>query len=309
MGLRSIFLGTPQFAVPTLEAMVAAGHEVLAVYTQPDRPKGRGQSLAMSAVKVSALRLGLPVIQPERIRNPESVQELEQFAPDIMVIVGYGQLIPQNIIDIPRFGIINVHGSLLPQYRGAAPIQWALANGQSVTGITTMRINAGLDTGNMLLKAETPIDPDENAVDLGERLSHLGAKLLIETLQNPGLSGTPQDDKLATHAPILSKQDGAIDWSWPATLIHNRTRGFYPWPGTSTQFRDQTLRLCKSQVSEESTTADPGRILSSKGPLRVACGHNSILELIEVQQEGRKRVSGIDFRNGLRIVENEILGA
>jgi len=309
MGLRSIFLGTPQFAVPTLEAMVAAGHEVLAVYTQPDRPKGRGQSLAMSAVKVSALRLGLPVIQPERIRNPESVQELEQFAPDIMVIVGYGQLIPQNIIDIPRFGIINVHGSLLPQYRGAAPIQWALANGQSVTGITTMRINAGLDTGNMLLKAETPIDPDENAVDLGERLSHLGAKLLIETLQNPGLSGTPQDDKLATHAPVLSKQDGAIDWSWPATLIHNRTRGFYPWPGTSTQFRDQTLRLCKSQVSEESTTADPGRILSSKGPLRVACGHNSILELIEVQQEGRKRVSGIDFRNGLRIVENEILGA
>jgi len=309
MGLRSIFLGTPQFAVPTLEAMVAAGHEVLAVYTQPDRPKGRGQSLAMSAVKVSALRLGLPVIQPERIRNPESVQELEQFAPDIMVIVGYGQLIPQNIIDIPRFGIINVHGSLLPQYRGAAPIQWALANGQSVTGITTMRINGGLDTGNMLLKAETPIDPDENAVDLGERLSHLGAKLLIETLQNPGLSGTPQDDKLATHAPVLSKQDGAIDWSWPATLIHNRTRGFYPWPGTSTQFRDQTLRLCKSQVSEDSTTADPGRILSSKGPLRVACGHNSILELIEVQQEGRKRVSGIDFRNGLRIVENEILGA
>ncbi len=309
MGLRTVFLGTPQFAVPTLEALVAAGHQVISVYTQPDRPKGRGQSVAMSAVKEAALRLNLPVLQPERIRRPEHVAELIEQSPEVMVIVGYGQLIPQNIIDIPRFGIINVHGSLLPKYRGAGPIQWAIANGETVTGVTTMRINAGLDTGDMLLKAETPIEPNESAAELGERLSHLGAKLLIKTLENPGMTGTSQDDKLATHAPILSKQDGAIDWSWPANLIHNRTRGFYPWPGTATLFRDQSLRLWKTLVCDETTESDPGRILTSKGPVKVSCGNNTVLELLEVQQEGRKRVSGTDFRNGLRIVENEILGA
>lgn len=295
--------------MPTLDALVAAGHQVIGVYTQPDRPKGRGQSVAMSAVKEAALRLNLPVLQPERIRRPEHVAELIEQAPEVMVIVGYGQIIPQNIIDIPRFGIVNVHGSLLPRYRGAAPIQWAIANGESITGVTTMRINAGLDTGHMLLKAETPIEANESATELGERLSHLGAKLLIESLENPQMVGTPQDDKLATHAPILSKQDGAIDWSWPATLIHNRTRGLYPWPGTSTLFRDQSLRLWQTRVCDETTEADPGRILASKGPVKVACGQNTVLELLEVQQEGRKRVSGTDFRNGLRIVENEILGA
>jgi methionyl-tRNA formyltransferase len=289
--------------------MVAAGHEVLSVYTQPDRPKGRGQSLAMSPVKQAALRLGLPVEQPERIRKDNSADRLREMAPDVMVVVGYGQIIPQNIIDIPRFGIINVHGSLLPRYRGAGPIQWAIANGEAVTGVTTMRIDAGLDTGDMLLKAETPIYPEENAVELGERLSHLGASLLIETLQTPDMPGTPQDNTLATHAPILTRQDGAIDWNWPATLIHNRTRGFYPWPGTSTIFRDQPLRLWKTRVVSETSATEPGRILGNKGPVLVACGQGTVIELIEVQQEGRKRVSGTDFRNGLRIVENEILGA
>ncbi len=309
MGLKAIFLGTPGFAVPSLEAMVSAGFDLLSVYTQPDRPKGRGQSVAMSAVKEAALRLNLSVEQPERIRKPEIVEALREQAPDLMVVVGYGQIIPQNIIDIPRFGIINVHGSLLPKYRGAGPIQWALANGESVTGVTTMQINAGLDTGSMLLKSETPIDPDENAVELGGRLSILGAKLLLETLANPGQAGTVQDDKAATHAPMLSKLDAAIDWSWPATLIHNRTRGFYPWPGTMTQFRDQTLRFWKTRVVEESSTIEPGRVLGTKGPLKIACGHGTVLEVLEVQQEGRKRVSGADFRNGLRIDENEILGA
>lgn len=309
MGLRSVYLGTPQFAVPTLEAMVAAGHEVLAVYTQPDRPKGRGQSLAMSPVKEAALRLGLPVVQPERIRREEPVAGLRELAPDVMVIVGYGQLIPQSIIDIPKYGIINVHGSLLPKYRGAGPIQWAIANGEAVTGVTTMRINAGLDTGDMLLKAEMPIEPNETAVELGERMSLIGAQLLVETLVTPGMPGTPQDDKLATHAPILSRQDGAIDWNWPAQLIHNRTRGFYPWPGTSTILRDQPLRLWKTAVVEGTTAHEPGRVIAGKDPLRVACGGGTILELQEVQQEGRKRLSGVDLRNGLRIVENEIFGA
>jgi methionyl-tRNA formyltransferase len=309
VGLKTVYLGTPQFAVPTLEAMVAAGHEVVSVYTQPDRPKGRGQELAMSPVKQAALRLGLPVEQPERIRREASVEALRAIAPDVMVIVGYGQIIPQNIIDIPRYGIINVHGSLLPKYRGAGPIQWALANGETETGVTTMRIDAGLDTGAMLLKASTPIDPNENAVELGERLSKLGAELLIETLRDPGMVGTPQDDRLATHAPILTKQDGAIDWSWPAKLIHDRTRGFYPWPGSSTVFRDQTLRVWKTVVCEEQTDLEPGRVLGLKGPLKVSCGQGTVIELLEVQQEGRKRVSAGDFRNGLRIVDNEILGA
>ena len=309
MGLKAIFLGTPGFAVPSLEAMAAAGFDLLSVYTQPDRPKGRGHSVAMSPVKEAALRLNLNVQQPERIRRPEVVAQLMQQAPDIMVVVGYGQIIPQNVIDIPRFGIINVHGSLLPKYRGAGPIQWALANGESVTGVTTMQINAGLDTGNMLLKAETPIDPDENAVELGERLSILGARLLMETLASPGQAGIVQNDKEATHAPLLSKLDAAIDWSWPATLIHNRTRGFYPWPGTLTQFRDQTLRFWKTRVSEEQAGAEPGRVLASKGALKISCGHDTVLELLEVQQEGRNRVSGVDFRNGLRIVEHEMMGA
>ncbi|WP_238325952.1 methionyl-tRNA formyltransferase [Bryobacter aggregatus] len=311
MGIKAIFLGTPQFAVPSLEAMAHAGHQILAVYTQPDRPKGRGQSLAMSPVKNSALALGLPVRQPERIRNTAIVEELKADAPDIMVIVGYGQIIPQSIIDIPRFGIVNVHGSLLPRYRGAAPIQWAIANGEHATGVTTMQINAGLDTGDMLLKAATEIDPNETAVELGARLAPMGATLLLETLtaiEQGTMIPIPQQDSEATHAPILSRLDAAIDWNWPATVIHNRTRGFFPWPGTATQFRGQTLRISKTRVSEDSTTHEPGRVLGAKGPLRVACGQSTVLELLEVQQEGRSRVSGTDLRNGLRIAENELLG-
>ena len=291
--------------------MVEAGHKPVVVYTQPDRPKGRGQELAMSAIKTAAVAQGIEVRQPERVRRPEIVEELRALAPDIMVVVGYGQIIPQNIIDIPRFGIVNVHGSLLPKYRGAAPIQWAIAHGEHSTGVTTMQINAGLDTGDMLLKAATGIDPDENAVELGERLSVIGATLLIETLaglENGTITAIPQDDREATHAPILSKQDGAIDWNWPAQVIHNRTRGLYPWPGTMTQFRGQTLRIAKTRVVEESSGKQPGRVIGAKGGLLVACGHSTVIEVLEAQQEGRKRVSGADLRNGLRIADNEILG-
>ncbi len=308
MGLRTVFLGTPQFAVPSLNAMAAAGHHILAVYTQPDRPKGRGQSLALSPVKEAALALNLPVRQPLRVRHAEEQAFLASLDLDIMVVVGYGQLIPQAIIDLPRYGIVNVHGSLLPQYRGAAPIQWAIANGESTTGVTTMRIDAGLDTGDMLLKAETPIHPEENAVELGERLSHLGAQILLDTLANPAMPGTPQDSAAATLAPILSKADSALDWSWPAHRIHNRTRGFYPWPGVSTTFRGQPLRLWKTRPATDTTAATPGRILTAKGPLLVACGDGSVLEILEVQQEGRKRLSAADFRNGVRVSDNESFG-
>lgn len=289
--------------------MHRAGHEVLAVYTQPDRPKGRGQATAQSAVKEAALRLGIAVLQPEKVRAAEVVAALQAAAPDVMVVVGYGQIIPQNIIDIPRFGIINVHASLLPKYRGAGPIQWAIANGETETGVTTMQINAGLDTGGMLLKASTPIGPEENAVELGERLALLGAELLVETLSGLAagtITPQPQNDAEATYAPILRKEDGAIDWAWTAAKIHNRTRGFHPWPGTFAKFRGQTVRLWKTRVRAEKMDVAPGTIFGAKGPLVVACGGGTLLELVEVQSEGKKRISGLDFRNGLRVGENEV---
>lgn len=304
--MRTVFLGTPGFAVPTLQAMLAAGHTVEAVYTQPDRPKGRGQELAMSAVKLAALEAGLQVKQPLKVRAPEVVAELQAMAPEVMVVVGYGQLIPQSILDIPPHGIINVHGSLLPKYRGAGPIQWAIANGETESGVTTMRINAGLDTGDMLLKSTLPIGPEENAVEYGDRLALAGADLLVKTLAGL-VDGTvvpeTQNDAEATYAPILKKSDGLVDWHWPAAKIHNRTRGFYAWPGCSAKFRGQAIRLWKTRLAEGSGA--PGSILATKGALRVACGENTALDLLELQAEGRKRVSGADFCNGMRVAENE----
>src|SRR5437879_2979538 len=222
--MRLIFLGTPAFAVPSLE-VVARKHEVISVVTQPDRPKGRRQELAASAVKQAAVRLGLPVYQPERIRKPEAQAHLAALAPEIMIVVGYGQIIPQSVIDMAPRGIVNVHASLLPKYRGAAPIQWAIANGETRTGVTTMQINAGLDTGDILLERETEIGPDETALELGELLSVMGAELLIETLDGLARCAiTPrrQDDTQASYAPILKKEDGAISWNEPVQAIHNR---------------------------------------------------------------------------------------
>src|SRR5450755_2662864 len=248
--MRVVFLGTPAFAVPTLEALLAAGHEVICVVTQPDRPRGRGRQLSASPVKEAALRQSLPVYQPERVRRPEPIQHLAALAPDAMVVVGYGQIIPQSVIDLPPHGIINVHGSLLPKYRGAGPIQWAIANGETKTGVTTMRIDAGLDTGDMLLKAETEINPGEAALELGARLATLGASLLIETLaQIDTITPQKQDQAEATYAPLLKKENGLIDWHQPAQTIHNRLRGFQPWPGAYTRFRNQQLHIWKSRVA------------------------------------------------------------
>src|SRR6202035_5686317 len=283
--MELIFLGTPSFAVPTLERIVQAGHRVLAVFTQPDRPKGRGGELAASPVKASALRFSLPVDQPERIRRPEPVEQLKQMQPDAMVVVGYGQIIPQSIIDIPRHGIINVHGSLLPKYRGAAPIQWAIANGEKRTGITTMRIDAGLDTGEMLLKWETEIGPEENALELGQRLAIAGAELLVKTLrENP--TPVKQDPAEATLAPILKKEDGLIDWNWPAEKIVNRVRGFLPWPGAYTFFRDQGFHIWKARDAGEPGSGNPGRLRPLKKRLLIDFGAETTLKAIEVQIEG-----------------------
>ena len=307
--MRLIFLGTPAFAVPTLEA-VAQKHEVISVISQPDRPKGRGQELAASPVKQAAVRLGLSVYQPERIRRPESQAHLAALAPEIMIVVGYGQIIPQSVIDIAPRGIVNVHASLLPKYRGAAPIQWAIVNGETRTGVTTMQINAGLDTGDILLERETEIGPDETAVELGERLASMGAELLIETLDGlarGAIKPERQDDAQAFHAPILKKEDGAISWSEPARAIHNRVRGMLPWPGAHTRFRGQLLHVWRARVAGDRTSLAAGQVLI--GPrFRVACGDGGVLELLEVQMEGRKRMSGEAFANGQRLSEKDILG-
>lgn len=306
--MRLVFLGTPEFAVPTLEAVVAAGHAVVEVVTQPDRPAGRGQQLAASPVKQAASRLGLRVYQPERVKHPEAAAHLAALAPTAMVIVGYGQIIPQSVIDIAPRGIINVHASLLPRYRGAAPIQWAIARGETRTGVTTMRIDAGLDTGDILLQRETAIGDEETAVELAPRLAAMGAALLVETLA--GLEAgvivpRPQDSAQATYAPLLKKEDGLIDWGRPAREIYSRVRGLLPWPGCYTGFRGQLLHIWKARLGEGEGSAR-GALRAAKGRLWVGCGEGASLELLEVQLEGRKRMGAAAFLSGQRLSHNEV---
>src|SRR6185312_10846293 len=300
-------MGTPAFAVPSLERTVEAGHEVAAVVTQPDRPKGRGQNDAMSPVKEAALRLGLAVQQPERVRRAEVVEQLRALAPEAMVVVGYGQIIPKAILDIPPLGIINVHASLLPKYRGAAPIQWAIARGETSTGVTTMRINEGLDTGDMLLKWETAIGPAENAVELGQRLAVAGADLLVRTLAElPAIQAQPQDDSQATYAPILKKEDGKIDWQLSASEILNRIRGFEPWPGGYGFLRGQRLQIWSATAGE--SKLPPGTLQTAHHKLYAGCGRDESIELREIQLEGKKRMPVAAFLNGFPLSGDEVLG-
>jgi methionyl-tRNA formyltransferase len=327
--MKLIFMGTPAFAVPTLERAVAAGHEVIAVFSQPDRPKGRGQKDAMPPVKEAALRLGLPVFQPERIRRPEVVEQLRAMAPDCIVVVGYGQIIPQPILDIPPQGIINVHASLLPKYRGAAPIQWAIARGETQTGVTTMRINQGLDTGDMLLRWETPIGSEENALKLGERLAPAGADLLVRTLEElPRIQPEPQDDSQATYAPILKKEDGHINWMLPAKEILNRIRGFMPWPGCYTFLRGQRMHIWNARAVQGTAGAVQATIHQEGNRLYAGCGYKGLaesveavengsiefepgleaIEILELQLEGRKRMATAAFLNGFTFDADEVLG-
>jgi methionyl-tRNA formyltransferase len=298
-------MGTPAFAVPTLERMVQAGHEVTAVFTQPDRPKGRGQKDAMPPVKEAALRLGLQVHQPERVRRPEVIEQLRSLGPEAIVVVGYGQILPQGILDIPPKGIINVHASLLPKYRGAAPIQWAIARGETRTGVTTMKIDAGLDTGDMLLKWETEIAPEETAVELGERLAVAGADLLVRTLADVGtIVPQKQDETQATYAPILKKEDGRIDWSMSAGEIVNRVRGLVPWPGCYGSLRGHRLHIWKAK--EANRLFQPGHLRVVDKKLYAGCTEGAI-ELLEVQLEGKKRMTSAAFINGFPMSEGEVL--
>lgn len=306
--MRTVFLGTPEFAVPTLEALAASEHQILAVFTQPDRPKGRGNQLAEPPVKVAAKRLGLPVHQPERIRRPENVELLRNLKPDVMVVVGYGQIIPQPIIDLPEYGILNVHASLLPRYRGAAPIQWAIANGEDTTGVTIMQIDAGLDTGDMLQKESLSIYPEETAPELSARLAPMGAALLVDTLvkiQRGEAMREHQDNDEATLAPILKKEDGLIDWSNAASTIYNRFRGFQPWPGAYTSFRGQQLTIVRAVLADGS--AVPGSLSSEKRRLFAGC-RGGRLEILELQLAGKKRMAADAFLNGLKLSSDERLG-
>jgi len=310
MPLDLVFCGTPRFAVPALEKLAAAGHRIHLVVTQPDRPKGRGLELVASPVKQSAEKLNLPIIQPERIKaNDELRAQFTVIKPAAIIVVGYGRIIPQWMLDLPRLGNINLHASLLPKYRGAAPIQWAIANGETVTGNTTMRIDAGLDTGDILLQRELLIKPDDTAETLAPPLAAMGAGLLIETLE--GLeAGTihprKQDDSQATLAPILKKEEGLVDFSRPAQQILNRLRGFQPWPGAYTKFRGKNLQILKARAATE--LLSPSELKALGDRLIAGCAQNTSLELLELQLEGKKRTTAKDFLHGYRPKEQEKLG-
>lgn len=307
--LDLVFCGTPRFAVPTLEKL-AAGHRIHMVVTQPDRPKGRGLELVPSPVKESARKLNLPITQPDRIKtNDQFRAQLTAIKPDAIIVVGYSRIIPVWMLDLPPLGNINLHASLLPKYRGAAPIQWAIASGESITGNTTMRIDAGLDTGDILLQQPLPIDLEDTAETLAPRLAAMGADLMVQTLrglQANKITPRKQDDSQSSLAPILKKEDGHVNFSRPAAEIFNRLRGFQPWPGAYTKFRGKTLQLQKVQPLNQSVP--PAELHIEGNRLLVGCGQNTSLELIEIQLEGKKRTTARDFIQGYHPKPTETLG-
>jgi methionyl-tRNA formyltransferase len=312
--LKLVFCGTPAFAVPSLRALLADSYfQVAAVVTQPDRPRGRGKKTASSPVKDAALEAGVPVYQPEKIKSESSLDYFKRLMPDVVVIIAYGQIIATSLIAIPRLGWINLHGSLLPKYRGAAPINWAIINGEKVTGLTTMRIDAGLDTGPMLLKYQTGIGSDETAPDLYGQLAEAGAPLIVETLKKLDrgeIAPTPQDNSQASLAPPLKKEDGRIDWFLPAPKIYNRIRGLQPWPGAFTTFRGATCRIWGKPLKPVAAGGMPGMILpTQEDGLLVICGGSTVLHVEQVQIEGRNRISDREFMNGARIEPGEHFGS
>ncbi len=295
-----------------MRSLAQNGFDVRLVVSQPDRPAGRGLSTLPTPVKQLATELGIPVTQPAAIKNNSDFRaQLEQIEPDAIVVVAYGRIIPQWMLELPRFGNINVHASLLPKYRGAAPIQWAIARGETVTGVTTMRLDAGLDTGDMLLKREIPILPEDTAETLAPKLSGIGGPLLLETLrglENGTLIPTAQDHSQATLAPILKKEDGRIDWNRESTETWNRLRGFTPWPGAFTTFRGKNLNIIHAQPAASVTEPlAPGQMRAQGEHLYVGCGASTALEVFELQVEGKKRMSAKDFINGYRPKADDVI--
>ena len=309
--LRIVFCGTPEFAVPSLRRLAERPEfSIEAVITQPDRPRGRGQHVGSSSVKETALEIGLHVFQPETIKSESSQEFLKRVSPDAVVIIAYGQIIPARLLTIPRLGWINLHASLLPRYRGAAPIHWAIANGETVTGLTTMQIDAGMDTGPTLLRREIEIGPDETAPELSTRMSAIGADLIAESLlrfDRSEISPAPQEGEKASYAPILKKEEGRIAWERRAQQIYNRMRGFTPWPGSYSTFRGQTCHLWgrPQPRGEAGTNVEPGEIVPSAKEIYVVCGEGTCLRLDSVQIEGRKKISTREFANGSHLTPGE----
>ena len=307
-----VFCGTPQFAVPTLQALFCAGFRIKLVVTQPDRPGGRGMQPTASPVKREALQENLPLTQPEKIKNNEEFRAmLESIRPQAIVVVGYGRILPQWMIDLPPLGNINLHASLLPKYRGAAPIQWAIASGETLTGVTMMRIDASLDTGDILEQREEPIRDEDTALTLAPRLAHTGAELVITSLAGLAkgtITPQPQDNAQATLAPILTKEDGLIDFSRTAKETWNRLRGFQPWPGAFTRFRGKLLHIHQALPAAEVAVVAAGHFAIENERLLLGFAHGSALEIHELQMEGKKRMSARDFINGYRPKNEELVG-
>ena len=310
---RVVFCGTPWFAVPSLKHLLEhQDFEIVGVFTQPDRPRGRGQEISYSPVKEIALAEKIRVFQPAKVRAPEVEQQLRELTPEMIVIIAYGQIIPAGLLGIPKYGWINLHASLLPKYRGAAPIHWAIVNGETRTGLTTMRIDAGMDTGEMLLQEELAIGADETAPELAGRMAKDGAPLMLKTLRGlvaATVTGRAQNHAEATLAPPLKREDGRIEWARSAEEVYNRMRGFAPWPGAYTEFRGQTCHVWGKPVShEKAEAAPPGAIFARGAMVRVVCGAGSLLELGNVKLEGRKEVRAAEFANGARLQAGERFG-
>jgi methionyl-tRNA formyltransferase len=310
--MRIVFMGTPEFAVPSLEALLRSDDQVVGVVTQPDRPKGRGQQLVPPPVKLVAERAGIPVLQPLKIRTPDFLQALSDWKPDLIAVAAYGRILHTPILKLPPMGCVNVHGSLLPKYRGAAPVQWAVINGETETGITTILMDEGMDTGPMLLQEKLEILPDDSAGTLAPRLAELGGRLLVETiarLKAGTLTPQKQDHDRATMAPLLKKEDGLIDWAMHAESIANRVRGLSPWPGAYTFFSDERWNIWKAASSLGVTTDKPGTIVTvNKQSILVATG-NGLLDIREIQTANSKRMSVAQFLAGHRVMAGAQLGS
>lgn len=293
-------MGTPDFADVCLKSLIDAGHEVAAVFTRKDKPKGRKQVLTPPPVKVTAVKNGIPVYQPATLRKGDSVEIIKSLQPEVIVVAAYGMILPKAILDIPKYGCINIHASLLPKYRGAAPVQWSIINGEQETGVTAMQMDEGIDTGDMLIFKSTPIGPNETSMELMERLSHIGAELLLETLEaakRGALKPVPQDSSKFSYASMLTKELAKVDWSKTAGEIHNLIRGLVPWPVASSVYNGKKLKIYSSQVAGHADKK-PGAVLQDKNKFLVSCGGNTVLELTEVQYEGGKRMSGKNFLMG-----------
>jgi methionyl-tRNA formyltransferase len=306
--LNIIFMGTPDFAVPALEALHGSPHRIARVVTQPDRPRGRGRQAAATPVKAAALEMGLPVVQPESIREAGFLQTVRSLAPDLLVVVAFGQILKPALLEIPRLGAINIHASLLPKYRGAAPIQWAIINGERETGVTTMFMDPGLDTGDILLKRKQPIDPEDTAGALHDRLAVSGAELLLETLDRlESLEPIPQNDDESSYAPLLKKTDGRISWEQSAEAIDRRVRGVSPWPGAFTFINDRRVKLIRTRPLNEDVAAPPGTVVPGfPDDLWVATGRG-VLSLLELQGESGRRLPVADFLRGFPVTPGTVL--